>query len=206
MSESLPDQIRKHLQEHFHQQISNDNRPSGWFRDDEGIFYLETVKRHSGGVIVELGTHLGRSMSYILEHCRATNSKLYAVDLWVDMPQYVKTERYGLFLENLKKMNATDYVKVLRMDSSEAARNFQDNSVDVVFIDTLHTYEVTKSELDAWWPKLKIGGEMLGHDYNSENGGLTRAVDECFGKPDRVDGCMWIIKKTCKERKKSESI
>jgi len=196
----LHEAIRDHLQAHWSQFTKDGKRPDGWFSDSEGDFYLEVVKRHPNGIVVELGTHLGRSLSYIVDFCKASNIRLYAVDLWIDLPQL--PNRYTSFVENLKKMGAQDYVKVLQMESSEAAKNFHDNEVDVVFIDTLHSYDITKSELNAWWSKLKVGGEILGHDYCQENEGLIRAVNEAFGKPDAVRDIMWLVKKNENNRMK----
>ena len=126
-------------------------RPEGWFKDEEGAFYLETVKRYPGGVLVELGVWLGRSLSYVLPACRELNVTVYAVDPW-------KICSVDLFKANLARMDATDQVRILQMGSIEAAQQFADESVDVVMLDTTHVYEDTKQELRAWWPKIKTGG------------------------------------------------
>ena len=205
MAESIADGIRRQLREHHHQQIDADGRPLGWFNNEEGAFYCAAVERHPKGVLVELGVHLGRSLSYVLESCRCLGFTVFAVDMWIDVvPDEIDerthwrggVHRWQRFNENLKAMGGEGYVNVLRMDSIDAANNFKNESVDVIFIDTLHTYEHTKGELEVWWPKLKHGGEMLGHDYNNANPGLVQAVDERFGKPDVVAcGSMWLVEK-----------
>lgn len=200
----LGEEIRRQLRDHAHQQTEGKDHPLGWFSDDEGRFYLDVVRRHPNGILVELGIHLGRSLSYILQSCRELDVKIHAVDLWIDVaPDAIDekvdwiggSHRWERFNKNLERMGGKGYVNVIRMDSVEAAEQFKDNSVDVVFIDTLHTYERTKKELKAWWPKLKKHGEMLGHDYSKNDPGLVKAVDERFGKPDLVKGIMWLVVK-----------
>ena len=63
--------------------------------------------------------------------------------------------------------------------SLEAAPRFADSTVDFVYIDALHTYEAVMSDLLAWWPKLRRGRIMAGHDYNPTKWpGVCQAVDE----------------------------
>lgn len=62
------------------------------------------------------------------------------------------------------------------------ASQFEDNSIDFVYLDGDHKYEPVKAEIDAWWPKVKKGGILAGHDYiersHIEEFGVIRAVDE----------------------------
>ena len=39
------------------------DRPFGYFEEDEGAFYRQVAERHPGGILVELGVHLGKSLS-----------------------------------------------------------------------------------------------------------------------------------------------
>ena len=45
-----------------------------------------------------------------------------------------------------------------------AAKLFQDNSLDFVYIDSAHDYEHTKEDLETWYPKVKKGGLFCGDD------------------------------------------
>jgi predicted O-methyltransferase YrrM len=62
------------------------------------------------------------------------------------------------------------------MSSLEAAAQFEDNSIDFVFIDAAHEYEFVKEDIAAWYPKVKPGGLFAGHDYNWT--GVHKAVSE----------------------------
>jgi hypothetical protein len=91
-------------------------------------------------------------------------------------------------------------VKIVKLDSVKAANQFADESVDIVHLDTFHTEHPTIEEIDAWWPKLKISGEMLFHDYfldeTKEQWAVRKVVDQKLGKPDEVHVTLASIRKT----------
>jgi hypothetical protein len=65
--------------------------------------------------------------------------------------------------------------------SVEAAKDVPDGSLDFVFIDALHEYEHVKEDIHTWYPKVRKGGILSGHDYYvSKSGkvGVMKAVDE----------------------------
>ena len=73
---------------------------------------------------------------------------------------------------------------VLVMPSIIAAELFPDEYFDFIYIDADHNYDAVKSDLEAWWPKLKRGGLFCGHDYHMYgqiNTDVKKAVDEFVG-------------------------
>jgi len=46
----------------------------------------------------------------------------------------------------------------------DAARSFNDESLDFVFIDAAHDYESVRADVRAWYPKVKTGGVIAGDD------------------------------------------
>jgi hypothetical protein len=74
-----------------------------------------------------------------------------------------------------------DRTEIYPMRSVDAAFAFQSNALDFVFIDADHSYEGCKADIEAWWPKVKPGGWLCGHDYENTDYpqfGVKRAVDE----------------------------
>ena len=69
-----------------------------------------------------------------------------------------------------------DKINHIRKPSIESAKEVEDGSLDAIFIDGDHSYKAVKEDLDAWWPKLRIGGTLCGDDYWMED--VSRAVHE----------------------------
>jgi len=70
---------------------------------------------------------------------------------------------------------------LIRKSSSDAAKEFEQESVDLVFIDANHSYESVKNDIDLWLPKVKRGGVLSGHDYSIGFFGVIQAVSEKLG-------------------------
>ena len=51
------------------------------------------------------------------------------------------------------------------MTTTEAAKHIEDDSVDYIYVDARHDYCGVTQDLQAYWPKLKGGGILAGHDF-----------------------------------------
>lgn len=113
------------------------------------------------GVVAELGVDHGDFSRKILD---ITNpSKLHLVDVW-------QSERYPekLFHEVSQKFQkeiVAGKVVINRGLSTEVVSQFPHAYFDWIYIDTAHTYSVTKAELESYVPKMKDGGIIAGHDF-----------------------------------------
>lgn len=43
---------------------------------------------------------------------------------------------------------------------------FDDNIIDLIYIDGLYIYEVVKYDYEIWWSKLRKGGLIMFYDWN----------------------------------------
>lgn len=87
-----------------------------------------------------------------------------------------------------------DRFRFLESFSVEAAPGVPE--VDFVFIDGNHAKEFVAQDIGLYWPKVKLGGFLSGHDYNQK--GVKSAVDEFAAKarlPVEVHQYCWLIKK-----------
>ena len=74
-------------------------------------------------------------------------------------------------------LNHPNYIWVYK-ESVEASKDFADESIDFVYIDANHSYASVESDILAWFPKVRVGGIIGGHDFDSreDNYGVQRAV------------------------------
>jgi len=171
----------------------------GWFNmEDEYLHLLE--KCPDGGAFVELGCFKGKSTSFIVTEMvnRKRKVNFTTIDSFggatgsldeMEENAYVGiTDIEKDFLNNTKHLS--NYFKTIKALSHEAAVNFEDGSVDCLFIDAGHSYEAVKADIAAWLPKMKVGGLISGHDYNAWEG-VNRAVNEAF-EIDRVENDCWF--------------
>jgi predicted O-methyltransferase YrrM len=113
--------------------------------------YSEVVAR-PGAVVCELGVRSGESTRALLAGCEAVDGRLWSVD--VNDPQQLpdcvlKSERWTFLRAG---------------DLSSEALLFVPKTLDVLFVDTSHTFEHTWLEIQSYVPRLRPGGVALFHD------------------------------------------
>jgi hypothetical protein len=140
-----------------------------------GMMNSIAKERPKISTLVEIGSHLGESTTIFLAY--ELIEKMYCVDPWNQDPIYEKTfdSRLEPFIESKKCIK-------LKYLSEQAAKNFTNNSIDMVYIDGNHDYEYVKSDIDMWYPKIVNGGILSGHDYSSVHPGTKLAIDEFIAK------------------------
>jgi hypothetical protein len=70
---------------------------------------------------------------------------------------------------------AKNNVLWLMTTSNEAAKSVEDESLDFVYIDGNHSFDFITQDLQLWYPKIRKGGIISGHDYGIRP--VRRAVD-----------------------------
>ena len=135
--------------------------------------------------VVEIGVAEGR---FSLEILRWGVARLYLVDTWAPIPDNRGTGGWPQewHEKNWARMNENvapfiDRVTILRGLSHDMAFKVPDESLDMVYLDGDHSYKGVFVDLHCWFPKLKQGGIMAGHDYLNSAYGVRDAVETFVG-------------------------
>ena len=99
--------------------------------------------------VAEIGVNYGENITNMLK----ANNKLLVT--------LVDKDKDILTTDVLKNKN----VRFINKLSVEAAEDCKDRYFDYIYIDADHKYDSVYNDLKAWYPKLKVGGVMAGHDW-----------------------------------------
>lgn len=140
---------------HFYQKIQ------GWF--DFQNLYKEMVSIHNNAKFVEVGVWKGKSTCYLATEIvnQNKNITLDTIDNFPNIKDNTIIKEYKNNIEPFKFINHK------YEDSIEASKLYNNQSIDFIFFDSEHTEEYATKEIKAWYPKIKIGGFLGGHDYVS---------------------------------------
>jgi hypothetical protein len=120
---------------------------------------------------VELGVQEGYFAKDILERWNSAE-EYHLVDLWAPQANYEDAANVGM-KEQQKKMNSAlertskwkQAIRVCRNYTTICAQRYPDGYFDFIYVDARHDWKGVYADLEAWWPKLRTGGVMAGHDY-----------------------------------------
>ena len=152
--------------------------------------------------IAEIGVNLGEFSRLILDQCQP--SALHLIDPWelstadddyaASVGENPSTEmaedRYRQVCKVFKTEEASGQVTLHRAMSDKAVEDFDDHSLDWIYIDGNHSYESVKQDLELYLPKVRPDGLILGHDY------ANNSMSRHFGF-----GVVQAVNEVCREQK-----
>lgn len=106
--------------------------------------------------------------------------KLNCIDLWAPYEKSWRTKesQNKAYLEAVKKLRKFN-TNIIKKPSIEASLDFEDESLDFVFIDGSHTFDHAMTDIIIWSRKVKRGGIVSGHDYcHFTDSGVIEAVNK----------------------------
>lgn len=163
---------------------------------DDMIQWIEKSGFNPGKMkLVEIGVFLGDSTEVFCKHFKKVDS----IDPWVsDIGDITSScDMNKIFDAFVLKMGSVLNLNVIRDYSFNAVKQFQDGSIDMVYIDGSHEYKDVKRDLKDWISKVRKGGIVAGHDFRDKFKGVKNAVMESVGKPKAIfrDSSWITIKK-----------
>lgn len=149
------------------------------------FFAYDLVSNTKPKTIVELGTHKGNSLFSFAQAIKDNklDTKLHGVDTWEGEKHagYYDESVYESFLKITKEYYKNVDIIPHKMYFDDAVKEFKDNSIDILHIDGLHTYEAVKHDFETWLPKVNKGtGIILFHDVveKKEDFGVYKLWEE----------------------------
>ncbi|MGZ4249693.1 MAG: class I SAM-dependent methyltransferase [Solirubrobacteraceae bacterium] len=173
---------------------------AGWDRPARRITSVADVARREEiplllnaltltGTGIEVGVRKGHYSEHLLEHWRG--ERLVLVDPWRAAPadDYVDISNVEQDAHDVNRMETASRVarfgdrsELWQTTSEDAAREMAAESLDFVYLDARHDAASVTDDLRSWWPRVRPGGLIAGHDYL--DGTLPQGV---FGVRSAVD-------------------
>ena len=151
-------------------------------------------KLPKNGIVAEVGVAGGDHAAAMKE---ISNPKgMYLIDPWIvcfgpgegAMKQVEDSLSVNILDEGVFNLEVhTDSIVAMKEYSVNASKYFPDEFFDYVYIDADHRYDGVKEDIVHWFPKVKKGGYISGHDYRHTRQrmyGIKRAVTELLDEHD----------------------
>lgn len=126
---------------------------------------------------VELGVQRGVFTSQTLSRWKSCESYLL-VDIWQPLENYAdlsnkdqsgQDKNYQETLKNTAKWK--DKIQICRNLTTVCAAVHNTTKFDYIYVDARHDYKGVLRDLEDWWPLLREGGIMAGHDFVTQKEG-----------------------------------
>ena len=125
---------------------------------NRGAFIAHLIQKYNWTSGAEIGVAQGITTFHLLKSCPKLN--MIAVDYW-PTPY---TNRGTLFRRRMVAFK--ERIRLIQANSIEGAKQVKDESLDFVFTDSSFTEESSREDIQAWLPKLKPDGMLIGHEFD----------------------------------------
>ena len=160
----------------------------GWMRPEELRWLFKQACKYK--TILEVGSWKGRSTHALL----SSGNSVISVDNFKgslsELGQAHKEVKvHDIFSEFILNLGHFPNLSVLRMDSLQASKLFEEGSVDMVFLDGDHEYSTFMEDLKAWIGVYRF--LLCGHDL--EEGGVKAVLKVLNLNYKKEVGSLWSI-------------
>ncbi|KAL7537419.1 hypothetical protein ACHAXR_007809 [Thalassiosira sp. AJA248-18] len=153
--------------------------PTFKHRNDLGdIIQREGLKRG-----IEVGVQMAHYSAEILSRWHNC-TEYHLVDLWGYLENYIdrsnidqaqQDNHYADAMERVQPWK--EKVHVCKNYTSNCASKYEDEYFDFIYVDARHDFKGVWEDLVNYWPKLKKGGILAGHDYVTNDEVLRTGQD-----------------------------
>lgn len=121
---------------------------------------------------VEIGVAAGAYSETLMK--ANPQMKLYGVDPWEPhrgYKDYVSMNTFDkLRTDAENRLGGYPNYELIRKYSMDAVNDFDDESLDFVYIDADHSFRAVTEDIDSWLKKVRKDGIIAGHDYVKTKG------------------------------------
>lgn len=125
---------------------------------------------------VEIGVYKGEFTEVLAK----SGLEIFGVDPWSLYDDYGNpkgVERMNQQYESsLERLKPYPNCKLIKKTSMEAVKDFENDSLDFVYIDGNHWFKYVTEDICEWSKRVKEGGIICGHDYI-----YTKSKSTCGG-------------------------
>ena len=144
--------------------LNRTNHIPSSFHEPEQKMWLEELQSLPGNpIIVDFGTGHGKSAVSLALACPQAT----VVTFDPGLPYINHTCTSDEYVEETEKyIKDAGVSNVIFTQESSLNKMWKDTKINVLNIDSDHTYETTKKELEIWLPLVKSGGYIFLHDWD----------------------------------------
>ena len=116
----------------------------------------------------KVGAEIGVARGQFSEIIAKEGLKLYCVDPYMAYDEYDAPdvqERLDKEYEEAKERLSKYDCSIIRKKSMDAVKDFEDGSLDFVYIDGHHAFTFVANDIHEWSKKVRVGGVIAGHDF-----------------------------------------
>jgi hypothetical protein len=110
----------------------------------------------------EIGVEQG---DHAVQLLRSWSGCLLLIDCWQVQDKQTYCDQAAYWTQADQEANYRKTLVAIRAFSVEAAKEVPDSSLDFVYLDANHSYSAVCADLRAWYPKVREGGLISGHDF-----------------------------------------
>ncbi len=142
---------------------------SGWLTEAQAkLLWDTTAQLTPNPLVVEIGSHQGRSTIMLASAVGSRGGKVVAVDPFVDGRLFGGSRTRQIFEQNIAEARLTDTVELLPEYSTRALPGWT-RQIDYLYIDGKHDYWTLSNDL-KWASHMPAGSPVLIHDCYSSIG------------------------------------
>lgn len=166
------------LEEYYRKTVAiNDTMTGGWAPYYYGVM-TKVINDNNYKTVAEVGVGYGTHAKFVLKTTQV--DRLYLIDPM----QYYHDDGFAKSIMTAKpKVRGNNFNELYDLVNQELAPwndrytwfrtpgqtitndQIPDRHLDCVFLDAETSYESVSEDLEFWWAKLRVGGQLLGDDY-----------------------------------------